>query len=78
VEHEVPPPVLAVGHEGRAGRARRVHPDLSAVHPSARRRSRITRPNPSAPTAPTMAAGAPQRATWSMKIAGAPLGKGPR
>src|ERR1700758_5236885 len=35
-------------------------------------------PKSSSPTAPTMAADPPILAHWSMKIAGAPLGKGPR
>jgi hypothetical protein len=45
--------------------------------PLARRRSMFKVPNASAPTQLMSAEAAPQRAAWSAKMAGAPLGQGP-
>src|SRR5580658_2744721 len=45
--------------------------------PSRRKRSMFSHPKSSSPTQPMIPAGRPSRPTWSMKMAGAPLGKGP-
>src|SRR5271170_5701059 len=45
--------------------------------PSRRRRSMFSQPKSSSPTQPMIPAERPSRPTWSMKMAGAPLGKGP-
>ena len=75
VVDEVAAAIGVVADEGAAGRQVGMNGDQAVVDAvGATAASRMTSPKASSPTAPTKIARPPQRAAWSMKMPGAPLG----